>query len=150
MIQNFYHDTYHDILDKWQCVSRYVLWHFVYLCVRHHFFLLSICHIRPWKLKLIFEKKKKNPGTKEIICWNNIVNIVRSTQSYSVINIVRGTHCTVYRVVNKILQCIVIRYIVTLLIMTTSFIGCKWHEYLKKKHTFCYHWLTLLHKGFIT
>ena len=44
-------------------------------------------------------------GTKEIICWNNIanivrstqsyrgVNIVRSTQSYRVINIVRGTHC---------------------------------------------------------
>jgi hypothetical protein len=52
-IQNFYHDTYRDILDKW----RYVLWHFVYLCVRRHFFLLRICDIRPWKLKLIFEKK---------------------------------------------------------------------------------------------
>ena len=56
IIQNFYHDTYHDILDKW----RYVLWHFVYLCVRHHFFLLRICHIRPWKLILIFEKKNHN------------------------------------------------------------------------------------------
>jgi hypothetical protein len=59
-IQNFYHDTYRDILDKWRYVSRYVLWHFVYLCVHHHFFLLRICHIRPWKLKLIFEKKTHN------------------------------------------------------------------------------------------
>ena len=49
-------------------------------------------------------------GTKEIICWNNIANIVRSTQSYSgvnivrstqsyrVINIVRGAHCTVWSI----------------------------------------------------
>jgi hypothetical protein len=36
-IQNFYHDTYRDILDKGRYVSRYVLWHFVYLCVRCHF-----------------------------------------------------------------------------------------------------------------
>jgi hypothetical protein len=48
-IQNFYHNTYHDILDKWRCI----LWHFVYLCVCRHFFLLRICHIGPWKLKLI-------------------------------------------------------------------------------------------------
>jgi hypothetical protein len=33
-IQNFYHNTYHDILDKW----RYILWHFVYLCVHTIFF----------------------------------------------------------------------------------------------------------------
>ena len=59
-IQNFYHDTYRSILDKWQYVSRYILWHFVYLCVRHHFFLLRICHIHSWKLKLIFERKKTN------------------------------------------------------------------------------------------
>jgi len=56
-IQNFFHDTYCDILDKWRYVSRYVLWHFVYLCVRRHFLFLRICHICPWKLKLIFEKK---------------------------------------------------------------------------------------------
>ena len=116
-IHDFYHDTYRDILDKW----RYVLWHFVYLCVRRHFFLLRICHIRPWKLKLIFEKKttifmylskfwfrnKKRYfisliltvfGTKEIICWNNIANIVRSTQSYRGVNIVRSTQS--YRVIN--------------------------------------------------
>jgi len=30
-IQNFFHDTYCDILDKWRYVSWYVLWHFVYL-----------------------------------------------------------------------------------------------------------------------
>ena len=47
-IQNFFHDTYCGILDKW------------YLCVSRHFSFLRICHIRPWKLKLIFEKKTHN------------------------------------------------------------------------------------------
>ena len=55
-IQNFYHDTYRDILDKW----RYALWYFVYLCVRRHFFSLKDLPHTSVKIKTNIWKKNHN------------------------------------------------------------------------------------------